>query len=104
MSEHTPGPWAVERDDMTEWEFGDDGIGYHYRVMDEGDCTVARCYQQPHDTWSAGDNARLIAAAPDLLEAAKTVAMHARLGDLHPKDFQILRAAIDKATGVGVQA
>ena len=57
---HTPGPWTVEQYTAHDAAF---------RVMDEQDVTVALCYQQPYDTWSAGDNANLIAAAPELLAA-----------------------------------
>lgn len=57
---HTPGPWAVEP--------AGDGE-QHPLVVDEQGVTVARCYQQPFDTWSAADNAHLLAAAPDLLAA-----------------------------------
>jgi hypothetical protein len=38
-------------------------------VLDEQGVTICRCYQQPHDTWTARDNALLIAASPKLLEA-----------------------------------
>lgn len=58
MSEHTPGPWIIE--ETTDFNAS-------FRVMDVGECTVALCYQQPHDTWLAEDNAKLIAAAPDML-------------------------------------
>ena len=60
MTEHTPGPWRVE---------DTDDFGARMRVMDQQEVTVALVYQQPFDTWTAKDNARLIAAAPALLEA-----------------------------------
>jgi len=50
---------------------GDHGAAY--RVMDEQEVTIALCYQQPFDTWKARDNAKLIKAAPELLEACKAV-------------------------------
>lgn len=62
---HTPGPWAVEQPTARDAAF---------RVVDEQDVIVALCYQQPYDTWSAGDNANLIAAAPELLAALAEMA------------------------------
>lgn len=55
MSKHTPGPWKVEND-----HYITAGIDY---VADVGDATT-------RDKEIAA-NARLIAAAPDLLEACK---------------------------------
>jgi hypothetical protein len=71
VSKHTPGPWAVggiydsDRDDHTAITV-DDGTKYHRRI------TVARVVTPTnlapeHPVVAA--NARLIAAAPDLLEA-----------------------------------
>lgn len=100
-TQHTPGPWDIEQDEPADWEFGE---AHHYRVMDEGGCTVARCYQQPHDTWTAKANARLIAAAPDLLEAAEAMVTKYDSGafdsfDAFLDSFDALRAAIAKAKG-----
>lgn len=73
MNNTTPAPWDVEptRDH-----------GAAYRVMDCQEVTVALCYQQPHDTWRAKDNASLIAAAPELQSAVRGLlnvfAPHAR--------------------------
>lgn len=55
--QHTPGPWIAEGSEMnaTVWVRGPDGK----RV-----CSVKRCETD-------FDNARLIAAAPDLYEALK---------------------------------
>ena len=41
--------------------------------------------------------ARLIAAAPDLLEAAKKLVMHMNQKNLHPKDWWLLEQAIERA-------
>lgn len=62
MSNCTPGPWTVEP--TTDHRAA-------YRVMDDGMCTVALCYQQPYDTWQAEDNARLISKCPEMLEALR---------------------------------
>ena len=82
MSGHTPGPWIAEPIGvMGEW-----GIHTENGRVDE----IASCDE---------NNARLIAAAPDLLEALIRVVDRASLSDL--PDFVIAgcRAAIAKATG-----
>jgi hypothetical protein len=64
-AQHTPGPWSYNRDEG----------GYHGHVISTGDYIVC-------DLPDAGDgaaphteaNARLIAAAPELLEAAQLAA------------------------------
>lgn len=62
---HTKGPWFVGPvDDTVVTHMGKDGIRYEVAAVD-GD------YNDP-DTWPIMEaNARLIAAAPDLLEFAK---------------------------------
>jgi hypothetical protein len=56
--QYTPGPRTIEAET--------DG---HVLVLDEQGVTICRCYQQPHDTWTARDNALLIAASSKLFEA-----------------------------------
>lgn len=79
--QHTPGPWIAEGSEMnaTVWVRGPDGK----RV-----CSVKRCETD-------FDNARLIAAAPDLLAALKALLAESNnmtaAGDM-------ARAAIAKAT------
>jgi hypothetical protein len=51
---HTPGPWRAEEPD----ENG------HVLVVDVQEVSVARCYQQPYDTWLAADNAALVRPPP----------------------------------------
>ena len=63
MSGHTPGPWRQD----------DSRMGFGSRVWDaEGSrvCDVDNDLREPHENAA---NARLIAAAPDLLEAAKAL-------------------------------
>ena len=57
-AQHTPEPWRIE-------EEADGNV----LVTDEQGVSICRCYQQPHDTWRAIDNALLIAAAPKLRAA-----------------------------------
>ena len=63
MAEHTPGPWRHEwrEPDCTVWAGEDEHVASIY-----GDGSVE----------NATANARLIAAAPDLLEALKEVLIH----------------------------
>lgn len=58
MSEHTPGPWTTDR--------------RNGRVVISGETLVATAFLQEEPT-VARENARLIAAAPELLEALKEV-------------------------------
>ena len=61
--EHTPGPWKVTEEDVR----GDD---IYYRVEKEGFGLIALVDATP-DCIELRANARLIAAAPALLEASK---------------------------------
>lgn len=74
-SKHTAGPWRVEQDTTLIWgdcnpdDATSYGMGY----------PIAECRVTPSGSWAKGPkghseadaNARLIAAAPDLLEALK---------------------------------
>lgn len=83
MSKHTPGPWKFYDD-------SNDGKTNRIEIVAIGK-TVARIYHSvPAEDLP---NARLIAAAPDLLEACK-----AALSDDQPY-IEKCKAAIAKATG-----
>jgi hypothetical protein len=56
--QHTPLPWHAEDPDK-------DG---HIIIADEQDVSVCRCYQQPHDPWTATANADLIVLAVNTCE------------------------------------
>jgi hypothetical protein len=90
MTKHTPGPWTFE-----VGENGDDFNlnGPEYRII--GGC---ECCGSP---WMSGKrymaDARLIAAAPDLLEALQGVL---RVADRKTTEFDAARAAIAKSIGV----
>lgn len=93
MSKHTPGPWYVD----TQAKRAD----YIRAVGDElpGTCAVAQMCSR--GGWSESNaNARLIAAAPDLLEALE-LCLHAVKLAGWEGDYsaQKARAAIAKATG-----
>ena len=94
---HTPGPWSVEEPMDFELSIVESGKPVH-------EWQFIACI--PHGGKKEGDfpkviaeaNARLIAAAPDLLEAAKrlraVITDHVSLADVDALD-----AAIAKATG-----
>ena len=91
---HTPGPWtfgrAIPADDTVS------------RIVRAGDDHIAVVMDLDGAAQEAVDNARLISAAPDLLEALKRVMRHvpadaggASLGD----DMYRARLSIARATG-----
>jgi hypothetical protein len=61
VTNHTPGPWRVGRGDKKQ-VYSDHG----------GECLVAECQSCGDSVSEAYANARLVAAAPDLLAACKT--------------------------------
>ena len=81
-TQHTPGPWAIEPD----------ALGESSIVTDNGG-TIADVYGRNPA------NARLIAAAPDLLAALQAVADYWAGGDVPADIDAAMRAAIAKATG-----
>lgn len=89
---HTPGPWAVD-DDRDRIYIRPDGTGWLLAVVPR-DLFMAQQKQE----WSIEANARLIAAAPDLLTACK-VALNDRMFKDWPTIAPILIAAIAKAEG-----
>lgn len=94
MSGHTPGPWRVN---------GIDGALEGWKVTDTGPT-------QDHDGDGASEyvatvydegNARLIAAAPELLEALKSIL---EITDRNHVVWDRARAAIDAAEGREAQS
>ena len=87
MSKHTPGPWRVVdswNDHMVESQNGEEII------WQDG----------PHNTPTINEaNARLIAAAPDLLDALVMVLDDPNALDGRPRTYEIVCAAIAKAKG-----
>lgn len=115
-AKHTPGPWAVSK--------GYDGSisvsatrAYRINNISAGTPIICDVYQHPEfNSFSGAANARLIAAAPELLEALKWYENQAKeMGKaaIHSDSKRILelmkeiavdygelaRAAIAKATG-----
>ena len=105
---HTPGPWTAHIP-----EKGKDGIRHYYPSVCIGECRrfEGKCFgritineagkqENGDDCLSEfDDNARLIAAAPDLLDAAKEV--FENFGDVKKTEEtgRKLLAAIEKAEG-----
>lgn len=95
MSKHTPGPWKYFEGSVT--------VGVARNSPETGDVALIAtiCSTRPE----ASANARLIVAAPELLEAAKTIyqmltAMDQPLPDLDNMPFiDALHRAITKAEG-----
>jgi hypothetical protein len=104
---HTPGPWAAARINASSVNVIPDRIhGFKAQVVagDRGDM-VAHAFGRTAD--EADANARLIAAAPELLEALQYVVCQLADGDEPELDgdgdeidpFERARTAIAKATG-----
>lgn len=100
---HTPGPWAVEPDTGTIWGPAPcaDTRGWGFKVAD------AHLPRSRYDKHIATDgarnaNARLIAAAPELLTALTGLLANLTEGDfISETRIDAARAAIAKATGGG---
>ena len=94
-TKHTPGPWTCH-------ELGDeDGSWERWSIVHNGPlCYGGDACQGPAVSEA---NARLIAAAPELLEACEAIALDLENnGELYETDearIEILRAAIAKAKG-----
>jgi hypothetical protein len=88
MSGHTPGPWETH-------EFTD-RTSITIRQVDTGHGAEDNICYVP-EAWRNEANARLIAASPELLEAAKRVASNTYFSV--DDEFEQLDAAIAKAEG-----
>jgi hypothetical protein len=93
-AQHTPGPWRVSLAGRTKTR-GIDILNVH-------ELRIASC---PEGTWLYRDhetreaNARLIAAAPDLLAALEGLFLLLDAGSLYEPQAYAARAAIAKAKG-----
>lgn len=94
-TKHTPGPWEVQPDQRSQ--------GEALAIVGGSSLIIARTPKATLDMHRRVDeaNARLIAAAPELLEALR--AINQVLGGSQPIDIpgalMIARAAIAKAEG-----
>jgi hypothetical protein len=91
--EHTPGPWVLGINDE-DWSWSVMGGGYEITSL------PFHAYDELVDDVAEAD-ARLIAAAPDLLsaleEVGKRLAMHKNLTKKDMRAFVQMEAAIAKA-------
>ncbi len=97
--QHTPGPWAVSHG--YDGSMSVDTVN-HVRLNLTTACKVVVadiCKHEMAEHFSAEANARLIAAAPDLLEALKMVLDDPNALDGRPRTYEYVRAAIAKAIG-----
>ncbi len=97
MRQHTPGPWKHLRRRETD--------GSHDVMAGNPPHCVATCGRQSCDDGIIAANARLIAAAPDLLEACELIVaindnpeQQSHPINLDPKAQEAIRAAIARAT------
>lgn len=104
MSKHTPKPWKIGGEysnKMDEIE-GSDGRAVAV-VWTRRAPEFATTRQQFKPDPELAANARLIVAAPELLEACRVLLEHIEIGqvedDIGPGNVEIARAAIEKATG-----
>lgn len=70
MSGHTPGPWFVSDDDLTTVYHRLETLA-NYSEPAIADCSVAAGWDGASDQETSEANARLIAAAPELLAALR---------------------------------
>lgn len=94
MSKHTPGPWGLEKAEPER-------PGNYYVLAPDMNLAIARVYGN-----SGEANARLIAAAPELLEALVIISglysCDASTSDLASRMYDascIAKTAISKITG-----
>ena len=93
----TPGPWRVseKRGDLIDIRHNDNGIGA---------ISLNLAHVVARQSWlkEAEANARLIAAAPELLEALQKMVSKAykqNWNDAYPEELQSAQSAINKALG-----
>jgi hypothetical protein len=104
-AQYTPGPWIVAADN-----WGSPIIGTPGETHPLGFLIVEGIYGPPHTSEAAkataGANARLIAAAPDLLAACRAmlawsedIRKYFGVDDMLGSEHDMARAAIEKAEG-----
>lgn len=98
QTKHTPGPWHTFRQGTKHFvsQAADEEFRFAHAVVFE-------THYHPDNIVAARNeaesNARLIAAAPDLLAALQDVAEYWAGGDIPADIYAGMRAAIAKATG-----
>ena len=92
MNKHTPGPWNATKFNPVTGDIDD-----CYLYVEPGIAVIERKVKgrDQHDT----ANARLLAAAPDLLEALEDIVQWIERGDFEESFLAAARAAIARARG-----
>ena len=104
MSKHTPGPWVVSADPL-HFHSLTTVIGGKESLQKNGPPQQMIVQVGGFAEWQEAEaNARLIAAAPELLEVLRLMVAMAETGmcDFNPHDEYVMdkaKAVIDKATG-----
>lgn len=101
MSTHTAGPFTVKGPSRPT---SDTPEGGDYAIFDSDGEIIAECFRRvnPHASGirPARANAKLFAAAPDLLETLRTIVGNAASVQMDPQwAVQVARNAIARATG-----
>ena len=91
MSKHTPGPWFVDHKSPFLVRAGDDIDGRHIAHIGPANYTPRFDVDEP--------NAKLIAAAPDLLEALSEIINDGGKFVMTNETHRKARAAIERARG-----
>jgi hypothetical protein len=99
MDTHTPGPWTTHKAKPNPWWTV---LGPDARPVADVDAASVQAFNKPGNPKIVEANARLIAAAPDLLEVLQAVvSWHDQAEDGAPTDWADVvlhaRAAIAKA-------
>mgnify|MGYP001013498869 CR=1 FL=1 len=91
---HTPGPWKV----VPRLSGSENHRGYQIVAKPKA-WTIAEAIPVDHDGIEGGANARLIAAAPELLQALQNLVSDIDDGTVYGQRLAQAHAAIAKATG-----
>lgn len=106
-TKHTPGPWSIHPMTQEKVKAYDNNDGTHFCArtfyIGQGEKIIGQVdyfseshgYPRVTSEFEAAANARLISAAPELLEALKGVV---RVADRATDEFDAARAAIAKVT------
>lgn len=92
-AQHTPGPWRVFNHSWSDTSILADGFDHAICLLDINHATEE---SQDADEALMAANARLIAAAPDMLAALRAVIS---VADRKTDEFDLAHAALAKATG-----
>jgi len=102
MSKHTPGPWEYLTETNLCGRLPLQRGGTRVKMGNELLTVSSHAYGADEFFEKAAANARLIAAAPDLLKACKEFVRKCECGEARSRrSYAEMKAAIEKAEGVG---